>query len=65
MIRVVVTFKRDELLFDSVFAFDTLDLALSFIDEIAAIAVTEIENFTIFPTKERQSLGALLRKHQK
>ena len=64
MIRVCVTFKRNDLEFDAVFAFETLDLALSFVNDIEACTVTEIEEFTIFPTKERQSLEALLRKHR-
>lgn len=64
MIRVVITFKRNDIEFNSVFAFETLDLALSFVNDIAACTVTEIEEFTIYTTKERKALEDLLRKHR-
>lgn len=59
MIRVVVTFERHEIEFDAVFEFETLDLALSFVNDIAACTITKIAEFTICRSADRQS------KHRK
>ena len=54
MIRVVVTFiTNSDRYFDGCFEFETLDLALSFVNDIAACSVTKIKEFTIYREERR------------
>jgi len=55
MIRVVITFipNNSDLYFDACFEFETLDLALSFVNDIAACSVTKIKEFTIYREEKK------------